>query len=67
MLSNENSRSLYPLLVKPEAMTMNTANEDNGLFKIAIWSKDKQTLSVVMTKSPTDPSDEELLLSLSTQ
>jgi hypothetical protein len=46
---------------------MNTANEDNGLFKIAIWSKDKQTLSVVMTKSPTDPSDEELLLSLSTQ
>ncbi len=46
---------------------MKAANEGNDLFKIAIWSKDKQTLSVVMTTSPTDPNDEELLLSLSTR
>ncbi len=46
---------------------MKTANEGNDLFKIAIWSKDKQTLSVVMTTSPTDSQDKELLLSLSTR
>jgi hypothetical protein len=46
---------------------MKAANEGNDLFKTAIWSKDKQTLAVVMTKNPTDPNDVELLLSLSTQ
>ncbi len=46
---------------------MKTANEGNDLFKTAIWSKDKQTLALVMTTNPTDPNDEELLLSLSTR
>ncbi len=46
---------------------MQTANQGNDLFKIAVWSKDKQTLSVVMTTGPTDSMDKELLLSLSTR
>jgi hypothetical protein len=46
---------------------METANEGNELFKMAIWSKDKQTLTVVMVTDPADAMQKQLLLSLSSQ
>lgn len=46
---------------------MDTANEGNDLFKTAIWSKDKQTLSVVYSVDPTNPDERMLILSLSSQ
>ena len=46
---------------------MDTANEGNDLFKMAIWSKDKQTLTVMMVTDPTDEMQKQLLLSLSSQ
>jgi len=46
---------------------METANQDNELFKTALWSKGKQTLTVVMVADPTDNTQKQLLLSLSSQ
>jgi hypothetical protein len=46
---------------------MGAANQGNKLFHTAIWSKDKQTLTVVMVNSPTDKKQRELVLSLSTR
>lgn len=42
-------------------------NQSNEAFQTAIWSKGKQTLSVVMITNPTDATKKELILSLSTQ
>ncbi len=41
-------------------------NRGNDLFKTAIWSKDKQVLTVMMVINPLDPNDKALVLSLST-
>lgn len=46
---------------------MGAANQGNDLFQTAIWSKDKQTLTVVMVNGPTDKKQQELVLSLSTR
>jgi hypothetical protein len=46
---------------------LDTANQGNELFKTAIWSKDKQNLTVVMVTDPTDQTQKNLLFSLSTQ
>jgi hypothetical protein len=46
---------------------LETANEGNELFQTAMFSKDKQVLSVIRVASPTDPNVVELLLSLSTR
>lgn len=46
---------------------METTNQDNELFKTAIWSKGKQTLTIVMITDPTDNAKKQLLLSLSSQ
>jgi hypothetical protein len=46
---------------------MKTTNEGNDLFKTAIWTKSKQTLTVVMVTDPTDAKQKQLLLSLSSQ
>lgn len=46
---------------------MEAANQGNELFQTAIWSKDKQTLTVVMMTDPTDQAQKQLILSLSTQ
>lgn len=43
------------------------ANQGNELFQTAMYSKDKQVLSVVRVASPTDPDVVELILSLSTR
>jgi hypothetical protein len=46
---------------------METTNQDNDLFKTTIFSKGKQTLTVVMVTDPTDAKQKQLLLSLSSQ
>jgi hypothetical protein len=46
---------------------METTNKDNDLFKTTIFSKNKQTLTVVMVTDPTDAKQKQLLLSLSSQ
>jgi hypothetical protein len=46
---------------------LDSANQGNDLFKTAIYSKDKQTLTVVMVTDPTDQTQKQLLFSLSTQ
>ncbi len=46
---------------------MGAANQDNDLFQTAIWSKDKQTLTLVMITDPTDKTQKQLIMSLSTQ
>jgi hypothetical protein len=43
------------------------ANQGNDLFQTAMYSKDKQVLSVIRVASPVDPDVVELLLSLSTR
>lgn len=45
---------------------MAVANEGSDI-KSSIWSRDKQTLTVVMTPNPTTPATNLLVLSLSTQ
>jgi len=45
---------------------MNTANKSNNLFQTMIWSKGKQTLTIILTISPTDASQKTLIQSLST-
>lgn len=46
---------------------MEVANESNDMAKTAIWSKDKQTLTVIMITDPTDPGQKQLIFSLSSQ
>jgi hypothetical protein len=46
---------------------MDTANQGNDVFQTAIWSKGKQTLSVIMTVMPTDSNEKMLILSLSSR
>jgi hypothetical protein len=46
---------------------MGAANQGNDLFQTAIWSKGKQTLTVVMIAGPTAKKQGQLILSLSTQ
>ena len=46
---------------------MDTANQGNDLFQTAIWSKDKQTLTVVYSVDPTNQDEKILILSLSSQ
>jgi len=46
---------------------MGAANQGNDLFQTAIWSKGKQTLTVAMVVSPTDRTQRQLILSLSSQ
>ncbi len=46
---------------------MGAANQGNDLFQTAIWSKGKQTLTVVMVISPTDRKQRELILSLASR
>jgi hypothetical protein len=46
---------------------MNQANAGNELFQTALYSKDKQTLTVIRVADPTDTSKVQLILSLSTQ
>jgi hypothetical protein len=43
------------------------ANTGNDMFQTAMFSKDKQVLSVIRVASPTDPKTVELVLSLSTR
>lgn len=46
---------------------LETANQSNDLFKTAIFSKDKQTLTVMVVIDASDQSKKQLLFSLSTQ
>jgi hypothetical protein len=46
---------------------MDTANQDNDLYQIAIWSKGKQTLAVIYAVAPTNQDEKLLLLSLSSR
>jgi hypothetical protein len=46
---------------------MEAANEGNDLFQTALWSKDKQTLTIVMVTDPTDETSKQLIFSLSGQ
>jgi hypothetical protein len=46
---------------------MNTANKSNDLFQTTIWSKGNQTLTIILTISPTDASQKTLIQSLSTR
>jgi hypothetical protein len=46
---------------------MEQANVGNELFQTALFSKDRQVLSVIRVASPTDPDTVELVLSLSTR
>jgi len=46
---------------------MNTANQANDLFQTMIFSKGKQTLTIILTVSPTDASQKTLIQSLSTR
>ena len=46
---------------------MDTANQGNDLFQTAIWSKDKQTLTVVYSVDPTNQEEKVLILSLSSR
>lgn len=46
---------------------MEAANQGNELFQTALWSKGKQTLTTVMITDPSDGTQKELILSLSTQ
>jgi hypothetical protein len=46
---------------------MGAVSKDNDLFQTNVWTKGKQTLSVVMVTSPTDASQKELILSLSSR
>lgn len=46
---------------------MGAANQGNDLFQTAMWSKGKQTLTVMMVTSPTDRRQRELILSLSSR
>ncbi len=46
---------------------MKAANQGNDAFNTAIWSKDKQNLTVMMIIDPTNPQEKALLLSLATQ
>jgi hypothetical protein len=45
---------------------MEAANQDNELFQTALWSKDKQTLTIIMMTDPTDQTKKQLIFSLST-
>ena len=53
-------------LVDVNAM-MDTTNEGNDMFQTAIWSKDKQTLTVVYAVDPTNQEGKVLILSLSSR
>ena len=46
---------------------MDQANQANTLFQTAIFSKDKQTLTVMRVVDPTDAAKVQMILSLSTQ
>jgi len=46
---------------------MEAANQGNDMAKTALWSKDKQTLTLVMITDPTDSSQKQLIFSLSSQ
>lgn len=46
---------------------MESANQGNDLFQTALWSKNKQNLTIVMMTDPTDQTKKHLILSLSTQ
>jgi len=46
---------------------MNQANKGNELFQTSVWSKGKQTLSVIMNTNPTNRQEKTLILSLSTR
>lgn len=46
---------------------MEAANQGNELFQTALWSKGKQTLTTVMVTDPTNATNKQLILSLSTQ
>ena len=46
---------------------MEQANQNNDMVKTALWKKGTQTVTVIMVTSPTDATDKELVLSLSSQ
>jgi hypothetical protein len=46
---------------------MDTANEGNDMFQTAIWSTNKQTLTVVYSVDPTNQEERMLILSLSSR
>ena len=46
---------------------MEAANQGNELFQTAIWSKDKQILTVLLVTNPIDSAKKDLILSLTTQ
>jgi hypothetical protein len=46
---------------------MEQANQGNDLFQTANWQKDKQNVTIVMVTSPTDTTQKQLVVSLSTQ
>jgi hypothetical protein len=46
---------------------MSQVNQDNELFQMTIYSKDKQTLTVMRIADPTDKAKVQLILSLSSQ
>jgi hypothetical protein len=46
---------------------MEQANQGNDLFQTANWQKGNQNVTVVMVTSPTDATQKELIVSLSTQ
>ena len=46
---------------------MGAANQGNDLFQTAMWSKGKQTLTVAMVIDPTDKTQRQLILSLSSR
>ncbi len=49
------------------SQVMDQANQANTLFQTAIFSKDKQTLTVMRVVDPTDAAKVQMILSLSTQ
>ena len=46
---------------------MGAANQGNDMFQTAMWSKDKQTLTVVYSVDPTNQNEKMLILSLSSR
>ena len=46
---------------------MEQANQGNDLFQTANWQKDKQNVTIVMVTAPTDTSQKQLIVSLSSQ
>jgi hypothetical protein len=49
------------------SQVMEQANQGNELFQTALFSKDKQTLTLIRVADPIDPSKVQLILSLSSQ